>query len=97
MLLEHRDGLVLGSWEANWLGERAENIDYAAEYARFTGRLESFARIHSHASERNQPSTTTDESRRTLALANEFTYQERPEMPRQLARSQTRWPRARWP
>ncbi|WP_328511593.1 hypothetical protein OG981_51585 [Streptomyces mirabilis] len=59
LLLEHRDGLVLDSWAAYWLGELADTIDDRddpAERARFTGWLESFVRaIHGHARERNQP------------------------------------------
>lgn len=40
LLLEHRDGLVLDSWAAYWLGEIAETIDDRddpAKRARFTG------------------------------------------------------------
>ncbi|MFJ9359413.1 hypothetical protein [Streptomyces mirabilis] len=91
--LGRRDGLVLDSWAAYWLGELADTIDDRddpAERARFTGWLESFVRaIHGHARERNQPSTTAEEARRALTLATEFTYQERPEFPRQVPRSQT--------
>ncbi|MEV7393455.1 hypothetical protein [Streptomyces sp. NPDC091215] len=93
LLLEHRDGLVLDSWATYWLGELADTIDDRddpAKRARFTGWPESFVRaIHGHARERDQPSPTTEEARRALVLATEFTYQERPETPRQVPRSQT--------
>ncbi|MFI2353027.1 hypothetical protein ACH492_39905 [Streptomyces sp. NPDC019443] len=93
LLLEHRDGLVMDSWSEYWLGEVAETIDNrdtATKRARFTGWVESFVRaVHGHARERNRPSTTTEEACRALALATEFTYQQRPEIPRQVQRSQT--------
>ncbi|MEU9575562.1 hypothetical protein AB0D62_38200 [Streptomyces massasporeus] len=38
---------------------------------------------------RTQPSTTTEEARRALALPTEFTFQERPKIPEQVPRSQT--------
>jgi hypothetical protein len=92
LLLEHRDGMVMDSWSKYWLGELADTVDNrddAAKRARFTGWLESFVRaIHAHARERNQPSTTTDGARQALALATEFTHQERPEIPPQILRSQ---------
>ncbi|WP_344027699.1 hypothetical protein [Streptomyces luteireticuli] len=93
LLLEHRDGLVMDSWAAYWLGEIAETTDDrddAAKRARFTAWVDSFVRaIHAHARETNQPSTTTDAVRRALALATELTYQECPEIPRQARRSRT--------
>nr|WTB28556.1 hypothetical protein OG781_02325 [Streptomyces sp. NBC_00830] len=93
LLLEHRDGIVLDTWSTYWLGEIAETIDDrddAAKRARFTGWVESFVRaVHGHARERTQPSTTTEEARRALALATEFTFQERPKIPEQVQRSQT--------
>ncbi|MFF8848158.1 hypothetical protein ACF08N_36705 [Streptomyces sp. NPDC015127] len=99
MLLEHRDGLVLDSWAIYWLGEIADSIDdrdNPAKRARFTGWVESFVRsVHAHARERNQPSATTDDARQALALATEFTYDERPNIPRQAQRSQTGNPSGR--
>ncbi|GGZ39892.1 hypothetical protein GCM10010344_00400 [Streptomyces bluensis] len=69
-LLEHRDGLVLGSLATYWLGELAATIDdrdALAKRARFTSWLESLVRgIHGHTREHNHPSTTTDEARRAL-------------------------------
>ncbi|MFD7282721.1 hypothetical protein ACFV80_38340 [Streptomyces sp. NPDC059862] len=93
LLLEHRDGILLDSWAAYWLGEIAEIIDDRDDpekRARLTGWVESFVRaVHGHARQRNQPSTTTDEARRALALATEFTFQERPKVPEQIPRSQS--------
>ncbi|MBK3569169.1 hypothetical protein [Streptomyces sp. MBT62] len=93
LLLEDRDGIVLDTWATYWLGEIAETIDDRddpAKRARFTGWVESFVRaVHGHARQRNQPSTTTEEARRALALATEFTFQEQPKIPRQVSRSQT--------
>lgn len=94
LFLEHRDGFVMDSWSEYWLGEVAETIDNrrdtTTKRARFTGWVESFVRaVHGHARERSQPSTTTEEARRALALATEFTYQQRPEIPWQVQRSQT--------
>lgn len=93
LLLEHRDGFVMDSTARYWLGELAgpiDNRDDAAKRARFTGWVEAFVRaVHGHARERNQPSTTTEEARRALALATEFTYQQRPAVPRQVERSQS--------
>ncbi|WP_413470930.1 hypothetical protein [Streptomyces peucetius] len=58
------------------------NRDDAAKRARFTSWVEAFVRaLHGHAREQNQPSTTTEEALRVLALATEYTYQERPEIP----------------
>ncbi|MFI9586469.1 hypothetical protein ACIHCQ_32635 [Streptomyces sp. NPDC052236] len=82
LLLEHRDGMAMDSWSTYWLGELAETIDNrddATKRARFTGWVESFVRaIQAHARERNQPATTTEGARQALALATEFTCQERP-------------------
>ncbi|WP_328891936.1 hypothetical protein [Streptomyces sp. NBC_00316] len=93
LLLEHRDGMVLDTWATYWLGEIAETLDDRddpAKRARFTGWVESLVRaIHGHASERKQPPTTTEEARRALALATEFTYQERPKIPEQVSHSRT--------
>jgi hypothetical protein len=47
LLPEQRDGIVLDSWAAYWLGEIAETIDDRddpAKRARFTGWVESFVR-----------------------------------------------------
>lgn len=38
--------------------------------------------------QRNQPSTTTEEARRALAPATEFTFQARPKIPEQVSRSE---------
>ncbi|MFC9916740.1 hypothetical protein [Streptomyces sp. NPDC127197] len=91
LLLEHRDGIVLDSWAAYWLGEIAETIDDRDDpekRARFTDWVESFVRaVHGHARVRNQPSATTEEARRALAPATEFTFRERPKIPEQIRRS----------
>ncbi|MGW1507349.1 hypothetical protein ACWCQW_55000 [Streptomyces mirabilis] len=88
LLLEHRDSIVLDQWATYWLCEIAETIDDRddpAKRARFTGWVESFVRaVHSHARQRTQPSTTTEEARRVLALATEFTFQECPKIPEQV-------------
>ncbi|MFE6176108.1 hypothetical protein [Streptomyces sp. NPDC056464] len=93
LLLEHRDGIVLDSWATDWLGEIAETIDDRddpAERAQFTGWVESFVpAVHGHARQRNQPSTTAEEAGRALALATEFTFQERPKIPEQVPGSQS--------
>ncbi|WP_406499322.1 hypothetical protein OHB06_00805 [Streptomyces sp. NBC_01604] len=44
--------------------------------------------VHRHARQRNQPSTTTEDAHQALALATEFTYQERLKIPEQVPRSQ---------
>ncbi|MBA2811428.1 hypothetical protein E0500_029780 [Streptomyces sp. KM273126] len=52
--------------------------------------MDRFVRaVHGHARQRNQPSTTTREARPALALATEFTFQERPKIPEQVQRSQS--------
>lgn len=90
-LLEHRDGIVLDSCAEYWLGEIGETIgdrDDPAKRAQFTGWVESLVRaVHGHARLCNQPSTTPEEARRALALATEFTFQERPMIPEQVPRS----------
>ncbi|MFE4678781.1 hypothetical protein, partial [Streptomyces sp. NPDC056723] len=78
LLLEHRDGIVMDSWAAYWIGEIAETIDdrdSPDERGRFTGWLESFVRaVHGHARERNEPSTTNEAARQALTKATEFTF-----------------------
>ncbi|MFE4922360.1 hypothetical protein [Streptomyces sp. NPDC056661] len=99
LLLEHRNDIVLDHWATYWLGEIAETIDDRddpAKRARFTGWVESFVRaVHGHARQSSQPSATTEEARRALALATEFTYQERPEIPEQVPRSRSGTPARR--
>ncbi|MEX2986320.1 hypothetical protein [Streptomyces sp. C36] len=84
-LLEHRDGLVVDEMAEYWLDELAETVDdrnSAFHRANFCGFLESFVRsIHQHARDHNQPTTTTDDARKALALATEFAVQERPTIP----------------
>lgn len=85
LLLEHCDGIVMDGWASYWIGEIAETIDDRDSPDKrgwFTGWLESFVRaVHGHARERNQPSTTTEAARQALAMATEFTFQERSDAP----------------
>jgi hypothetical protein len=93
LLLEHRHGIVMDHWAKHGRGQIAETIDDRddpAKRARFTGWVESFVQaVHGHARQRTQPSTTTEEARRALALATEFTFQERPKIPEQVPGSQS--------
>jgi len=87
LLLEQRDDLTLDDMAAYWLSELTKTIDdrdNPAKRARFTSWLEALVRaIQGHARESGRPPATTDEARRALALATDFTHQERPEIPRQ--------------
>ncbi|WP_329167382.1 hypothetical protein OHB49_44905 (plasmid) [Streptomyces sp. NBC_01717] len=93
MLVEHQDGFVVTTMSEYWLSEITDTIDHretALERANFSTFIEGFVReIHQLARERKQPATTTDEARRALMLATEFTYQAQPEIPEQPSGSQT--------